>query len=57
MNKKMSLKFVFPAHAGVILLWEKLTPMLKRFSRTRGGDPDRFLLGDEHDEFFPHTRG
>ena len=49
--------FVFPAHAGVILIHLVQCRPCSSFSRTRGGDPWRtettlFLF-----VFFPHTRG
>ena len=49
--------FVFPAHAGVILIIQTFAPVLSRFSRTRGGDPIIAVWYEEAAEFFPHTRG
>ena len=48
---------VFPAHAGVILDTVKSWVFDKRFSRTRGGDPEKLNVAMLDDSFFPHTRG
>ena len=48
---------VFPAHAGVILYLYQWPPTHKRFSRTRGGDPDTTRASLSAPRFFPHTRG
>ena len=38
--------WVFPAHAGVILSKESRSVFVRRFSRTRGGDPTKYETPD-----------
>ena len=49
--------YVFPAHAGVILIEADWVWLLHCFSRRRGGDPSIFSNFSLSMEFFPHTRG
>ena len=48
---------LFPAHAGVILVWSLLNRVRLAFPRTRGGDPKGYRDGKEEGDFSPHTRG
>ena len=48
---------VFPAHAGVILRRFTVVFFQTRFSRTRGGDPEKQPDKEIIELFFPHTRG
>ena len=48
---------VFPAHAGVIPIRGMASLARYRLSRTRGGDPNIFILSSSIRLSFPHTRG
>ena len=55
--RKAIAEFLFPAHAGVILIELRKTDEFCAFPRTRGGDP-RFLRFFSLQLYFsPHTRG
>ena len=48
---------VFPASAGVILLYHVLAGLVVCFPRIRGGDPWTSLKKQEDEKFSPHPRG
>ena len=52
-----SLKCVFPAHAGVILIQYHLIQSQQRISRTCGGDPSPAIWCASICRYFPHMRG
>ena len=49
--------WLFPAHAGVIPSQPPCHIEQTAFPRTRGGDPNLFLLLMVRSFFSPHTRG
>ena len=49
--------YLFPAHAGVILLDKMLNRRRMTFPRPRGGDPHGVILVNVGRPFSPPTRG
>ena len=57
-EKNWKIRFaVFPALAGVILFWVRIMWFWMGFSRTRGGDPNIWVITPTIPQFFPHSRG
>ena len=50
-------EYLFPAHAGVILLCGLITKALPAVPRTRGGDPEPWAEQHYMTLCSPHTRG
>ena len=48
---------LFPAHAGVILLWGQSSRESLTFPRTRGGDPEFFRDENVDNALFPAYAG
>ena len=48
---------LFPAHAGVILVYIQVAVVHHPFPRTRGGDPSSLFFVRLVMFFSPHTRG
>ena len=56
-SRQHNIIYLFPAHAGVILLRLMLLQMQDPFPRTRGGDPLHACKVINLNHFSPHTRG
>ncbi|ERJ81248.1 hypothetical protein HMPREF1987_01814 [Peptostreptococcaceae bacterium oral taxon 113 str. W5053] len=48
---------MLPAHAGVILSFEELGKFSTDVTRTRGGDPKKWMFFQKELKCYPHTRG